>query len=63
MVLRSPLDELSKLGVNGVVKNAAVSGYDTGQELLLYRKLKRRGCPDVVLVGLYSNDVSENLSA
>ncbi|MDZ4854174.1 MAG: hypothetical protein SGJ26_04820 [Nitrospirota bacterium] len=46
-----------------MVKNAAVSGYDTGQELLLYRQLKRRGCPDVVLVGLYSNDVSENLSA
>lgn len=56
-------DELSKLGVDVVVRNAAVSGYDTGQELLLYRQLRRRGCPDVVLIGLYGNDVTENLSA
>lgn len=56
-------EELSKLGVNVVVRNMAVNGYDTGQELLLYRRLRENGCPDAVLIGLYSNDVNENLSS
>lgn len=54
--------ELAKKGVNVMVKNVAVNGYDTGQELLMYRQLRGRTCPDVVLIGLYSNDLSENLS-
>lgn len=52
--------ELAKFGINALINNVAVNGYDTGQELLLYRRLKGRGCPDLVLIGLYANDLWEN---
>lgn len=55
--------ELAKFGINALINNVAVNGYDTGQELLLYRRLKGQGCPDIVLLGLYSNDVRENGSS
>lgn len=55
-------EELAKLGVEVIIRNAAVPGYDTGQELLLYRRLRAVGCPDLVVLGLYANDVRENLS-
>lgn len=54
--------ELAKQGLDAVVRNVAVPGYDTGLELLLYRQLRGRGCPDLVLAGLYENDTRENLS-
>jgi methionine biosynthesis protein MetW len=43
--------------------NFGVSGYGTDQEWLLYQALGRRSCPDLVLVALYGNDLSENQSA
>ena len=43
-----------------MINNAHVPGYDTGLELLLYRQLKGLGCPDLVLIGLYGNDIWEN---
>jgi lysophospholipase L1-like esterase len=52
--------ELQKFGIDAVINNAAVPGYDTGLELLLYRQLKGLGCPDLVLIGLYGNDIWEN---
>lgn len=52
--------ELATFGVNAVINNVAVPGYDTGLELLLYRQLKGLGCPDVVAIGLYANDIWEN---
>lgn len=55
--------ELAKFGINALINNVAVNGYDTGQELLLYRRLKGQGCPDIVLLGLYDNDVRENGSS
>ncbi len=45
------------------VLNVAVNGYDTGQELLLYRRLGERRCADLVIVGLYENDLRESLAA
>lgn len=45
------------------VLNFGISGYGTDQELLLYRVLGRRYCPDLVLVALYGNDLSENQTA
>lgn len=45
------------------VINLAINGYDTGQELLLYRRIGASFCPDLVLVGLYGNDLRENVSA
>lgn len=54
--------ELAKAGIDAVVRNVAVPGYDTGLELLLYRQLRGRGCPDLVLIGLYENDIRENVS-
>lgn len=55
--------ELSRQGIKAIVRNVAVNGYDTGQELLLYRQLRGISCADLVLVGLYSNDLHENVSA
>ena len=40
--------------------NLAVSGYATDQELLLWEREGRRYCADLVLLGLYENDVREN---
>lgn len=54
--------ELAKQGIDAVVRNVAVPGYDTGSELLQYRQLRGQGCPDLVLAGLYENDTRENLS-
>jgi lysophospholipase L1-like esterase len=45
------------------VVNLAVSGYGTDQEYLLFRAEGAAYCPDVVLVGLYANDVLENAAA
>lgn len=45
------------------VLNLGVSGYGTDQELLLYRAVGRGYCPDLVLVGLYANDLEDNASA
>jgi hypothetical protein len=42
--------ELQKFGIDAVINNAAVPGYDTGLELLLLMKLKGLGCPDLVLM-------------
>ena len=42
------------------VVNLAVSGYGTDQELLLWQRIGRHYCADVVLLGLYENDVREN---
>lgn len=55
--------ELAKLGVDAAIRNVAVPGYDTGQELVLYRRLRGTVCPDLVLIGLYANDVWENVSS
>jgi lysophospholipase L1-like esterase len=52
--------EPEKFGIDAVINNVAVPGYDTGLELLLYRQLKGLGCPDLVLIGLYGNDIWEN---
>ncbi len=47
-------------GVTAEVVNLAVSGYATDQELLLWEHDGRPYCADVVLLGLYENDVREN---
>lgn len=52
--------ELQRFGIDAVINNVAVPGYDTGLEWLLYRQLKGIGCPDLVLIGLYGNDIWEN---
>lgn len=54
--------ELRKFGIDAVINNVAVPGYDTGLELLLYRQLRGQGCPDLVMIGLYGNDIWENVS-
>ncbi len=54
---------LSSRGVQVEVLNVAVNGYDTGQELLLYRRIGMRSCADLVIVGLYENDLRESVSA
>jgi lysophospholipase L1-like esterase len=54
---------LSGRGVQVEVLNVAVNGYDTGQELLLYRRIGMRSCADLVIVGLYENDLRESVSA
>lgn len=54
---------LAGLGVQVEVLNVAVNGYDTGQELLLYRRIGIRSCADLVVVGLYENDLRESVSA
>ncbi len=59
-------DRLEAAGLAGraaEVLNLGVNGYGTDQELLLYRAVGRRYCPDLVLVTLYANDVTENESA
>lgn len=45
------------------VVNLAVSGYGTDQELLLWEREGRSYCADLVLLGLYENDVRENALA
>lgn len=45
------------------VVNLGVSGYGTDQELLLWDREGRRYCADLVLLGLYENDVRENVLA
>ncbi|MBI3009246.1 MAG: hypothetical protein HYY56_07025 [Candidatus Omnitrophica bacterium] len=50
--------------VNGRVKkyeviNAGVDGYGTGQEYIYLEELGNRYKPDLVIVGLYSNDVQD----
>jgi lysophospholipase L1-like esterase len=54
---------LASRGVEVEVLNLAVNGYDTGQELLLYRRIGMRSCADLVIVGLYENDLRESVSA
>jgi hypothetical protein len=43
--------------------NLAVSGYGTDQELLLWERDGRRYCADLVVLGLYENDLRENVLA
>jgi lysophospholipase L1-like esterase len=54
---------LGRKGVPVEVVNLAVGGYGTDQEYLLFRGQGRRFCPDLVLLGLYRNDLLENGSA
>lgn len=56
-------EALRRLGVAVEVVNLAVSGYGTDQELLLWEGEGRRYCADLVLLGLYGNDVRENMLA
>jgi hypothetical protein len=56
-------EALRRRGVRAEVVNLAVSGYGTDQELLLWRREGRRYCADLVLLGLYENDVRENALA
>lgn len=50
-------------GARAEVVNLAVSGYATDQELLLWERAGGQYCADVVLLGLYENDVRENADA
>jgi hypothetical protein len=43
------------------VINAGVAGSGTAEELILWRRLGRSLAPDIVLVGLYPNDVRNNV--
>lgn len=54
---------LGRRGLPVEIVNLAVAGYGTDQEYLLYRAHGRRFCPDLVLLGLYPNDLLENGSA
>lgn len=54
---------LSELGIPAKVFSLGVNGYDTAQELLLYRRLNKRMCADLIIVGLYGNDLRESVSA
>jgi len=56
-------EELRRRGLAVEVVNLAVSGYGTDQELLLWEQEGRRYCADLVLLGLYENDVRENALA
>jgi lysophospholipase L1-like esterase len=52
---------LRRRGVTAEVVNLAVPGYGTDQELLLWEHVGRQYCADLVLVGLYENDLRENV--
>jgi lysophospholipase L1-like esterase len=54
---------LRRRGITAEVANLAVSGYGTDQELLLWEREGRRYCADLVLLGLYENDLRENVLA
>jgi hypothetical protein len=54
---------LAAWGIDAEVVNLAVSGYATDQETLLFRADGVRYCPDLVLLGLYENDLRENAAA
>lgn len=54
---------LRRKGLPIEVVNLAVSGYGTDQEYLLFQAEGRRYCPDLVLLGLYENDLRENAAA
>lgn len=54
---------LRRRGERVQVVNLAVSGYGTDQELLLWQREGPRHCADLVLLGLYENDVRENAAA
>jgi hypothetical protein len=56
-------EALRRRAVTAQVVNLAVSGYGTDQELLLWEREGRRYCADLVLLGLYENDVRENALA
>ena len=56
-------EALRRRGVTAQVVNLAVAGYATDQELLLWQREGRRYCADLVLLGLYENDVRENVLA
>lgn len=43
------------------IVNAGVSGYGTAEELRLWERLGPELSPDVVLVGLYTNDIGNNV--
>lgn len=55
MLNRAPLGKFSKFEVI----NAGVDGYGTEQEAIYLRELLQRYRPDLVIVGLYSNDVDD----
>jgi len=48
-------------GVDLDVVNIAVPGFDTRQEVLLLRRSVAQLAPNLVLVGLYSNDIPDSL--
>jgi lysophospholipase L1-like esterase len=56
-------EALRRRGMAVETINLAVSGYGTDQELLLWEREGGRYCADLVLLGLYENDVRENTLA
>ena len=50
-------------GVDAEVINAGVSGFSTAEELIYLREEGLRFQPDVVVMGFYINDLSDNLRA
>jgi len=60
-VLTSVLEQAAAAAGRRIeVINAGVSGYGTGEELILWERLGRSLQPDLVLLGFYPNDVRNN---
>jgi len=53
--------ELQKQGINAQVINAGVSGFSNAEELIFLEQEGIRYQPDVVVLGFYSNDLSDNI--
>ncbi len=54
---------LNHSGINAEVINAGVSGFSTAEQLVLLEQEGVRYRPDVVVVGFYANDLSDNTKA
>jgi hypothetical protein len=52
---------LRKQGIDAEVINAGVSGFSTAEELVFLRQEGLRFRPDVVILGFFGNDVSDNV--
>ena len=52
---------LGERGLNVEVINLGVSGYGTAEELVMLREFGFKFNPDVVVVGYYTNDISDNV--
>jgi lysophospholipase L1-like esterase len=59
-LLAQRLNERRAVGKRFEVVNAAVSGYGTAQELLLFRRIAAWAKPDLVLLHYFDNDVGDN---